>query len=141
MTRRINYDDDIFALALMVRCLRDMVKLEIDVEFFRDRILGDIAFLHATIGEVYQSLSARPSFAKRREHLKEIQRLKSSFAALIGEMSHIGGALPLADIRASHEADIIEIGRMVAAREKASPEEAGIISQEELEILFAPREE
>jgi len=43
MTRKINYEDDIFSLALQVRCLQDMLKLEIDPEFFRERVLGDIA--------------------------------------------------------------------------------------------------
>ena len=40
MTRRINYEDDIFTLALQVRCLQDTLKLEIDPELFRERILG-----------------------------------------------------------------------------------------------------
>ncbi|MFI5368597.1 MAG: hypothetical protein ACHQ1F_06255, partial [Spirochaetia bacterium] len=83
MTRRINYEDDIFTLALQVRCLQDTLKLEVDPELFRERILGDITWIDATIGRLYQSLKESSLFVKRQEHLKELQKLKRAFAVAL----------------------------------------------------------
>ena len=146
---RINYEDDMFALALQVRCLRDMLKLDIDVPLFKERILSDVSFLHAAICDLYRSLISRPSFAKRHEHLRDMQRLKRSFAALAGEAARVegiagslvDGSLSFAEIQGQHETEAAEIGRALTTRERGSAEEAGIISQEELEILFNPGEE
>ncbi|MGA2977512.1 MAG: hypothetical protein ABSF77_19575, partial [Spirochaetia bacterium] len=56
MTRRINYEDDIFTVALQVRCLQDALKLEVDPDLFKDRLLGDVAWIDAISGRLYQSL-------------------------------------------------------------------------------------
>ena len=80
MTRKINYEDDIFTLALQVRCLRDTLKLEVDPDLFKDRILGDILWIDSTIGRLFQSLRESSLYVKRQEHLKELQKLKRAFA-------------------------------------------------------------
>ena len=36
MTRKINYEDDLFALSLLVRGLRDIAGLEVDADLFAD---------------------------------------------------------------------------------------------------------
>jgi hypothetical protein len=150
MTRRINYEDDLFSLALQVRCLGDVLKLEIDPEFFRERIVGDIAWLDATIGRVYQGLRAGPAFVGRQDHLRELQRLKQAFAeALVGIVQkrapfavHLADRLEgIQEIRDAHLRDAAEIRGLLAAGATGPQEEEHMVSAEELKILFTPPEE
>ncbi len=151
MTRKINYEDDIFSLALQVRCLQDILRLEIDPEFFRERVLGDIAWADGMIGRVYQRLVTSPLFVKRQEHLREIQKLKRAFIdALEGLLAkrvpfaaHVADASErLRAIRDVHEKDIVDIREMLAGRGQGAPEEEHMVSAEEFKFLMtAPDEE
>ena len=152
MTRKINYEDDIFSLALQVRCLQDILKLEIDPEFFRERILGDISWADLMIAKVYQSLVASSLFVKRQEHLREIQKLKRAFIDAIDGLltRRVPFAQYVADsadrlraIREAHEKDIVDIRELLAGRGQGAPEEEQVVSAEELKFLMttAPDEE
>ncbi|MGD0725593.1 MAG: hypothetical protein ABSB63_08510 [Spirochaetia bacterium] len=148
MTRRINYEDDIFTLALQVRCLQDTLKLEVDPELFRERLLGDIAWIDATIGRLYQSLKESSLFVKRQEHLKELQKLKRAFAgaldALVEKRAPFAAHIPeksgeLRAIRDSHLRDIEEIRSILAG--KGAPEVEHMVSTEELKFLMTSDDE
>ncbi|HVP19908.1 MAG TPA: hypothetical protein VMU36_13030 [Spirochaetia bacterium] len=151
MTRKINYEDDIFSLALQVRCIQDILRLDVDPEFFRERILGDIAWADDMIGRVYQSLVASSLFVKRQEHLREIQKLKRAFVDAIDGLiarrvpfaQHIADSGDrLREIRDAHEKDIADIREVLAGRGQVAPEEEHMVSAEELKFLMtAPDEE
>lgn len=150
MTRRINYEDDIFSLALQVRCLRDMLRLEIDPEFFRERIVGDLAYLDATIGRVYAGLNASPSFVGRQDHLKEVQKLKRAFAEALGEILQKRSPFApylldrfdgIQEMQAAHLRDAAEIRAVLSGQAPGPQEDEHMVSAEELKILFAPPEE
>ncbi|HYW85916.1 MAG TPA: hypothetical protein VFB30_21880 [Spirochaetia bacterium] len=150
MTRKINYEDDIFSLALEIRCLQDILKLEIDPEFFRERVLGDISWADSMIARVYQSLVASSLFVKRQEHLREIQKLKRAFIEAIDSL--LAKRVPFAQhvtdsserlraIRDAHEKDIAEIRELLTGRGQGAPEEEHIVSAEELRFLMTATEE
>ncbi len=150
MTRKINYEDDIFSLALQVRCLQDILKLEIDPEFFRERVLGDIAWADVMIGKVYQSLVASSLFVKRQEHLREIQKLKRAFIEAIDGLiakrvpfgQHVADSGDhLRAIRDVHEKDIADIRELLAGRAQGAPEEEHMVSAEELKFLMTASDE
>jgi hypothetical protein len=150
MTRRINYEDDIFSLALQVRCLRDMLKLEIDPEFFRERIVADIAYLDSTIGRVSQSLRASPSFVGKQDHLRELRKLEQALAEALAEIlqkrspfwQHLADRLDaVQEMQAAHLRDASEIRSLLAGQATGPQEEENMVSTEELKILFAPPEE
>jgi len=145
MTRKINYEDDIFSLALQVRCLQDILKLEIDPEFFRERILGDISWADIMIAKVYQSLVASSLFVKRQEHLREIQKLKRAFIEAIDGLlakrvpfaQHVADAGErLRAIRDAHEKDIADIRELLSGHGQGAPEEEQVVSAEELKFLM-----
>ena len=150
MTRKINYEDDIFSLALLVRCLQDILKLEIDPEFFRDRVLDDISWAHSMIGRVYQGLLASSLFVKRQEHLREIQKLKRAFVDVLDGLitkqvpfaEHVAESLDkLTAFRDAHEKDIVDIKTALAGRGQAAPEEEHMVSPEELKFLMTTPDE
>jgi len=150
MTRKINYEDDIFSLALQVRCLQDILRLEIDPEFFRDRVLGDIAWADGMIAKVYHSLVASSLFVKRQEYLREIQKLKRAFVEAIDGLLYrrvpfaqyvMDSADQLRTIRESHEKDIADLRDLLTSSGQGALEEEHMVSSEELKFLMTASDE
>ena len=148
MTRRINYEDDIFTVALQVRCLQDALKLEIDPELFREKLLGDVVWIDAITGRLYQSLRESSLYVKRQDHLKELAKLKRAFVEALDAMvekrapfgEHVQDKVAeLRAIRASQAYHIVEIKDLLS--NKAAPEEEHIVSQEELRFLMTADDE
>jgi hypothetical protein len=148
MTRKINYEDDIFTVALQVRCLQDALKLEVDPELFADRIAGDIGWIDSITGKLYGSLRESSLYVKRKEHLKELAKLKRYFAealdtvldrkAPISEaiMERLPDLQSLRDLHARENAEI-----KVFLEGKASLDEEHIVSSEELKFLMTSDDE
>lgn len=149
MTRRINYEDDLFALSLMVRGLRDIARLEVDADLFAERVVDDARFAHDAAVAALAALRANPFLAGRAGHLRGLQKLMRGLAALHGELATgrtpIAVALaPAAGLASRAEA----LARDAEAIEVLLEEQAGgalddphVVSDEELRILTAPTEE
>jgi hypothetical protein len=148
MTKRINYEDDIFSISLLVRSLTDILRLDIDPELFKDRIAGDIAFVDAGINRIYDSLVSGPLFLKRDEHLKGLQRLMRSFTIVLDSI--IEKRVPFAEflvayqgrhqtMRDAHETHAGEIRSQLS--QKISRDEEHIVSEDEFKILLSPPDE
>ncbi len=148
MTKKINYEDDIFTLSLLVRSLNDMLRLDIDPEFFLRRIESDIAFLDSAINRIYQILSSGPFFVKRHEYLLSMQRLKRSFVDLLGAIAdkrlpfaeHLAGSLEaFRRMSDAHAEDLNAISS--ALSQTKGQEEEHIVSEDEFKNLLSPMEE
>ena len=148
MTRRINYEDDIFTVALQVRCLQDALKLEVDPELFADRIAGDIGWIDSITGSLYRSLRESSLYVKRQEHLKELGKLKRYFAEALDFI--LDGTAPLSEAlksrlpglsgtRDSHRRDIADIKQLIEGR--GAPEDEHVVSTEELKFLMTSDDE
>ena len=148
MTRKINYEDDIFTVALQVRCLQDALKLEVDPDLFAERIAGDIMWIDSITGNLYRTLRESSLYVKRQEHLKELAKLKRYFSEALDAV--LSRKAPLADalleklpnlrgIRDDHARDIADIKLLLEG--KGSPEEEHIVSPEELKFLMTSDDE
>ncbi len=148
MTRRINYEDDIFTVALQVRCLQDALKLEVDPDLFADRIAGDIGWIDSITGSLYRSLRESSLYVKRQEHLKELAKLKRYFAEALDTV--LAGTVPLSEpllaklpglrgMRDAHARDIAEIKLLIEGR--GAPEDEHVVSPEELKFLMTSDDE
>ncbi len=148
MTRRINYEDDIFTVALQVRCLQDALKLEVDAELFAERIAGDIGWIDAISGGLYRSLRESSLYVKRQEHLKELAKLKRYFAEALDTV--LGRTAPLAEallerlpgLRGLRDAQVRDVAEIKLVLEgKGTPEDEHMVSQEELKFLMTSDDE
>jgi hypothetical protein len=148
MTRRINYEDDIFTVALQVRCLQDALKLEIDADLFKDRLLGDAAWIDGISARLYNSLRDSALFVHRQEYLRELAKLKRAFAealdAIVSRKAPIAEFMKdsieaLRDMRDSNLRDINDIKNLLEGA--GSPEEEHIVSAEELKFLMTADDE
>ena len=149
MTRKINYEDDLFALSLIVRGLRDIARLEVDADLFADRVAADAAFVDAAAARVLAGLRSSPFLVHRPEHLRGLQKLKRGFIALLDELAAGRSTVTVAlrghatDFQAMADAHSREVDEIdVLLEEQADGAEARhVVSAEELRILTAPTEE
>jgi hypothetical protein len=148
MTRKINYEDDLFALSLLVRTLRDLAQLEVDAELFRDAVLAVLAAVEQAAERIGTGLQASPFLVHRDEHLRELQKLERSLAVLMEELGG-GKAALAAGLRdradgflvsaAAHENQADAIDGLLDGT--SGVDDGHIVSAEELRFLTAPPDE
>ena len=148
MTRKTNYEDDIFTLGVIVRSLTDILRLEIDPEYFRERVAADIAFVDSAVNRIQDSLGGGSFLLKRNEYLRAIQKVKRSFVDLLDSIldkrvafaEHLEGLRErYVEMRQAHEMDIAQI-RSTLSQSKSTDEEH-IVSADEYKFLLTPTEE
>src|SRR5512137_194902 len=104
MTRKINYEDDLFALSLVVRGLRDIARLEVDADVFAERVADDALFVQSAADRILAGLTASPFLVHRTEHLRSLQKLLRGIAGLLEELG--GGQTSLGAALAARAADL-----------------------------------
>jgi hypothetical protein len=65
MTTKIHYDDNIFYLDSMVKTVKSGLSLDIDPEYFIDKVIEDILFLDSALLRTFASLKANFYLIKR----------------------------------------------------------------------------
>lgn len=147
MTRRVNYEENIFFLALVLKQLTAALKLNVDADLFRERVVGDFLFLDRSLDRLYESLKANQRMIDRLAHLRELQRLNTTLAGLLEEV--LRGRSPLADelegdadrlrgLRASRERQLRELSQEMSRGLAGEHEQ--LVSEEEFKGLLAEGE-
>jgi hypothetical protein len=150
MTRRVNYEDNIFYLTLVFKGIAASLKLNIDTDLYRDRIIDDIRFLDKTASSIYQSLKANHLMIDRFAHLKGLQKLNSKFIALLQDI--LEERLPLASalesdfdllerIRSNREAESAALKEMISKLGGSADDQEQIVSEQEFKFLLSPDEQ
>jgi hypothetical protein len=106
MPQMIHYQDDLFFLSVQVKSLDSVLSTEADPEYFRDRILGDIAFLDGTLRTFGTMLSQNALLIDRPEYLKLLERTIRSFAGILDKL--VGSEYPRAEAYAPYAARLRE---------------------------------
>ncbi|THB63606.1 MAG: hypothetical protein D6B26_05870 [Spirochaetaceae bacterium] len=83
MSYKINYADTIFFLNQCIKHLQQGFNLEIDADFFRDKMLEDILFIDAGLARLYSGLRSNNYLISRQEHLRDLQRAMILFIDFI----------------------------------------------------------
>jgi hypothetical protein len=145
----MNYEDDVFTLALHVRCLHDSLKLDIDPDFFRKGVLAHIDWLDSVIGRMHQSLQSSSLFVRRQEILLSLHKLRRSFIRTLDDLIDKkvafaqcleGKEEQLRSIRDRQERENAEGKALVSGRGPGTEEEH-IVSPEELKFLMTAPED
>lgn len=144
MATKVNYDDNLFYVHALVRTLRNGLQLELDADYFRDKIVEDVFFIHRTLQQIYESLRTNNYLINRRDHLRELMRVKRAFADLLGAI--LDGELPWAGnlahyrdtLSTSRDEHVREITDIQSLMEGGAPAEdpQDIVSQDEYRFLF-----
>ena len=149
MATRVNYDDNLFYLHSVIKVLRSGLQLELDADYFRDKIVEDIFFIDRTLQQIYEALQVNSYLINRRDHLRELMRVKRGLADLLSSL--LDGTLPwiqnlaafsdkLGDARDHHVRDIADIqGLMEGGVPVDDPQD--VVSQVEYRFLFETGQE
>lgn len=150
MTRRINYEDNIFYLKLLLKQLQSVVKLNIDSALYAEKIAADIDFLDKTVGEIFTSLEANVLLLDRLERLKDLEGFVQHFVQFLNEVL-AGETGLLADLAAHVPAfqqmieqcleDTRTIRDIINGSRNVEVEADQIVSEEEFKFLLSQDEE
>ena len=150
MTRRVNYEDNIFYLTLIFKGISASLLLNIDTDLYRDRIIEDIRFLDKTSASIYQSLKANHLMIDRFTHLKGLQKLNSKVIALLEDI--LEERFPLASsleqdfdllqrIQSNRETELAGINEMITKQKESTDDQEPIVSEEEFKFLLSTEEQ
>ena len=150
MTTKIHYGDNIFYLESLLKTIKNGLSLEIDPEYFTERIATDILFMGSALSRIYSSLKANSYLIKKNEYLRSLLRAKRDYVDLLDYI--LGKKIPFASglehcfpkfsvSRAEQIRNIEEIKIMIETRHREEISQASdIISGEEFRILLNPAE-
>ena len=150
MTRRVNYDDNIFYLTLVFKGIAAGLKLNIDTGLYRDRIVEDIRFLDKTCSGIYQSLKADHLMIDRLTHIKGMQKLNTNFIALLKDI--LEERLPLASaleqdfdllqrIQSNREVEFAALKEIISKLGEPGGDQEQIVSEQEFKFLLSSDQE
>jgi len=127
------------------------LKLAVDPELARDKLLEDLAFLERAAGSVFNSLRDNHLLIDRSEHLQELARFNRQFVALLediiaGRPTGAAALLPeggrelVERIRQDLVRELAEIRETVTSHRLGAGDQEHIVSEEEFKFLLASEE-
>ena len=149
MPEKIHYDDNIFFLTALIRTLNDAVKLNVDAEFFAEKILEDTLFIDGSVQKIYLSIKENPHLIRRNAFLHSVMKLKRAYGRLLEDLLATQGAFAapfetmrpkLRRIAATHLDDVRSI-RDGLDDAKEIRMDSDMISYDELHFLMSPMED
>ena len=144
MATRVNYGDNLFYLMTLTRTVRSGLQLDVDPDYFRDKMAEDIFFIDRTLEQIHEALRTNAYLINRRDHLRDLMRAKRSFADMIDEIlanrlafsSQLDAfGATLSSARDRHVGDISDI-RTAMETEPDEDDQQSIVSQDEYRFLL-----
>lgn len=145
MPVKVHYDDNLFFLHSMVRMIDAGLRLDVDPEYFRDKILEDIFFIDATLLRVYSSLKENALLINRTGHLRTLRRTIAAYVDFLRRL--LDSEIALGDLVDSYRAKLtstLQTHERVRAeldgsleRDSSEEESSDTISSQEYGFLLA----
>ena len=144
MSQMIHYQDDLFALSVLVKSLDLMLSTEADPDFFADRVSKDLDFLNASLQSFGSLLEQNSLLLERAEYLKLLERTTKAFISVLerlhGSAYPRAGAFapegsPVASMAAQQKALLGRTGELLRSS-LAEESETDLVSQNELSELL-----
>jgi Mg2+ and Co2+ transporter CorA len=150
MAAKTNFDDNIFFVNTIVKTLKAGISLDIDPEYFREKMVEDILFVDSSLSRIYAALKENEHLIKRAEYLRNLARAKRIYADFLTDV--LEGNLTFSanldgyfsKFRASRSenlADVQEIHHLLDRPGHPEAEQEDIISHEEYKYLLEDDEQ
>lgn len=145
MAAKINYEDNIFFLTTLTRDLSTGVKLDIDPDVFRDKILEDVLFVDTALIRMYESLQENRRLIRRLEYLRALLRAERVFIDFLEAVT--SSSVPFSEhlepfftkLRATRREHANIAGEMdLAIRSSGDEDSEDLVSEEEFRTLLEP---
>ncbi|MFW5694195.1 MAG: hypothetical protein ACOCYB_03435 [Alkalispirochaeta sp.] len=85
MASKVHYEDDLFFLHAILRTVESGLRLDVDQEFFHDKVLEDIFFIDATLMRLFSSLQENPYLINRVTYLRSLRRTIVAFSDFLNQ--------------------------------------------------------
>jgi len=128
--------------------LHDAIRLDVDIEYFADKILEDILFINASIQKIYDSLKNNSLLIQRNVYYHSIMKLKEAYVRFLDELNSADGKFnnSFENMRTKFKLmsennlkDLQDIKDFIGGTE-ARRVEGDTISRNELHYLMSPME-
>jgi len=150
MSMKVHYEDNLFYLTILIKNLKTGLALDIDPEYFIDKIIEDIFFVDSSLVRSFNSLKANPHLIKRKEYLRALLRAKKVFIDFLEEV--VNGKLAFSpnlepffpkfrNSLSEHIRDSSEIHALLEEPSATEEPENDIISPTEYQFLLEEDEE
>ena len=146
MATRIHYGDNIYYIETFLKTIKNGLALEIDADYFCEKMLEDLLFIGSAMGRIYNSLKANTHLIKKADYSRSLLRAKRDFIALVDDIlakklplaSELSSGFPKLKIcRAEEARDVEEIRAFIETREQVDlAAESDLISREEFHFLL-----
>jgi hypothetical protein len=149
MAAKINYEDNIFFLDTIVSALKSGLTLDIDPEYFRDKVVEDVFFVDTSLKRIYVSLKENNFLIRRAEYLRSLLRVSRLFREFLDRLvnkevafaSHLEPYfLKLRGAATDHEAIAGEIMDILEVTEPTEVDQ-DFVSQDEFRFLLEEDEQ
>lgn len=87
MSSKVHYEDNLFFLHSILRTVESGLRLDVDTEFFRDKIIEDVFFIDATLMRMFSSLKENTYLINRSSYLRSLRRTVVAFSDFLEQFS------------------------------------------------------
>lgn len=145
MSQKIHYQDNIFFITILLKTLKDGLSLDIDSDFFLDKVLEDLDFIDSAIYRLTKELLSNERLIDRAEYLRETFGAEKQYSQLLSllvngeiafskEMSAFSNRL--SDLQDKHRALQQEIMETLHSGILDERDDVDVVSQDELSELL-----
>ncbi len=128
MASKVHYDDNLFFIHSILRTVAAGLKLDIDPEYFKDKIVEDIFFIDAILMRTFSSLKDNTYLINRSAYLRSLRRTVTAFTEFLETVS-VEGAGFSDSLSAYHD----KLDSTLHAHNHVLREIDAMLDQEELE--------
>lgn len=145
MTQYIHYDANIFMLNDLLRYIQRSLKIDIDNDYFLEKIKSDLLFAESKLANLYESLKDSTLQLDKAQYFRHLYKTKSLFLEIAENIldNSTGRSLDFTDFNARLKDAVLDqqfeyddIGKILSNTD-ADEFDKDQISQEELMFLMS----
>lgn len=149
MTQYIHYEENISMLNDMLKHIQRSLKIDIDNDYFLEKIKSDILFAESKLADIYESLKDSTLQLDKAQYFRHLYKTKSLFIEITESILYhnTGRSLDFTDFNIRLKDAVLEqqyeyddIGKILANTDTDSIDKDQI-SQEELMFLMSSDDE
>tara|TARA_B100000614_G_scaffold140152_1_gene124594 strand:- start:994 stop:1485 length:492 start_codon:yes stop_codon:yes gene_type:complete len=149
MASKVHYEDNLFFLHSILRTVESGLRLDVDAEYFRDKVLEDVFFIDATLMRMFSSLKENPYLINRASYLRSLRRTVVAFSDFLEQFAR--GDLGFSDAVSAYSERLTTAQHahhqvrkeidLILDQEDPDEETASVVSSQEYGFLLASDEE
>jgi hypothetical protein len=87
MSVKVHYEDNLFFLHSILRTLEAGLRIDIDAEYFKDKVLEDVFFIDSTLLRTFSSLKENGFLINRVSYLRSLRRTVRGFTDFLSRVT------------------------------------------------------